>query len=558
MFFFKNTMDNNILKSVIISIQKEKYDEANKILQKLIKNDAHNPKYLNLLSIILINTNRHNEAISVLEKILEKNPDYLDALINIGNIYNDIKKYDKAEHYLNEAAKNDPNNRNLLIILATVLIHLSKFDKAEKILENLIITESNNVNILINLSLTKIENNKLESATKYLQKAITLKPDSYGAYYNFGLLEDKKGNTALAINHFLKAQSLNPKHEKSYYNLGCLYQQVGKINEAYKEFEKALTINKNYVDAKINLSRLQLAKHELTSGWEGYELRQGGVNKTYNILNIAKQNIWTGKKFNGELIVHGEQGLGDQILFSSVLEELKNFCNSIKVSVDKRLIPIMERSFKDVIFIDKMKPININNNNTKNILLGSLCQHLRKKTNDFKFNKTPWLRASKIKINKINNIFSFDKKIKVGLSWKGGSVKRVNRQIDITDLCSIFDEKKYELINLQHINYEDDIDLVSKKLNRKILYSKKLDYKDDLDSILALINECDLIITLGNTIGHLSSAIGKKTFVLVAPNAQWYWLSEHKKKLWYPNCNVIISKNNDNWSESISILENII
>ena len=187
-----------------------------------------------------------------------------------------------------------------------------------------------------------------------------------------------------------------------------------------------------------------------------------------------------------------------------------------------------------------------------------MCQHLRKKTNDFKFNKTPWLKASKTKINKINSIFSFDKKIKVGLSWKGGSVKRVNRQIDITDLCSIFDEKKYELINLQHINYEEDIDLVSKKLNRKILYSKKLDYKDDLDSILALINECDLIITLGNTIGHLSSAIGKKTFVLVAPNAQWYWLSEHKKKLWYPNCNVIISKKVNNWSESLELLKSII
>ena len=558
MFFFKNTMDNNILKTVIISIQKEKYDEANEILQELIKNDTHNPKYLNLLSIILINTNRHKEAISILEKILEKNPDYLDALINIGNIYNDIKEYDKAEHYFNKAIKKDPNNKSLLNIFATVLIHLSKFDKAEKILKNLIITESNNANTLINLSLTKIENNKLESATKYLKKAITLKPDSYRAYYNFGLLEDKKGNTSSAINYFLKSINLNPKHEKSYYNLGCLYQQVGKINEAYKEFEKALTINKNYIDAKINLSRLQLSKQEFSYGWEGYELRQGGVNKTYNILNIEKHNIWNGEKFNGDLIVHGEQGLGDQILFSSVLGELKKYCNSIRVSVDKRLIPIMERSFKGVVFLDKMKPIKVNKNNTKNILLGSLCRHLRKKTHDFKFNKSPWLKASKTKIDEINNIFSFNKKIKVGLSWKGGSVKRVNRQINIIDLCSIFDQDKYELINLQHINYKDDIDLVSKKLNRKIFYSKKLDYKDDLDSILALINECDLIITLGNTIGHLSSAIGKKTFVLVAPNAQWYWLSEYKKKLWYPNCNVIVAKNNYNWIESISFLKTVI
>ena len=558
MFFFKNTMNNNILKTVIINIQKEKYEEANKILQKLIKNDAHNPKYLNLLSITLINTNRQNEAINILKKILEKNPDYLDALINLGNIYNDLKQYDKAEHYFNEVIKINPDDKNILNIFATILIHLSKFDKAEKILKNLIITESNNVNILINLSLTQIENNKLESASEYLKKAIILNPNSYGAYYNLGLLEDKKGNTNLATNYFLKAITLNPKHEKSHYNLGCLYQQIGKIDEAYKEFKKAITLNKNYIDAKINLSRLQLSKHEFIHGWEGYELRQGGTNKTYSILNVEKQNIWNGKKFNGELIVHGEQGLGDQVLFSSVLEELKNYCNSIKVSVDKRLVPIMQRSFKGMVFLNKMKPIQIKSNKTKNILLGSLCQYLRKEINDFEFNKSPWLKASKTKIDEINNMFSFNKKIKVGISWKGGSVKRVNREINIIDLCSIFDEKKYELINLQHANFKDDIDLVNKKLNRKILYSKKLNYKEDLDSVLALIDKCDLIITLGNTIGHLSSAIGKKTFILVAPNAQWYWLSEYKKKLWYPNCNVIISKNNDNWSESISFLESII
>ena len=32
--------------------------------------------------------------------------------------------------------------------------------------------------------------------------------------------------------------------------------------------------------------------------------------------------MWDGKKFKGNLIIFGEQGLGDQILFSSILKDV--------------------------------------------------------------------------------------------------------------------------------------------------------------------------------------------------------------------------------------------
>ena len=56
------------------------------------------------------------------------------------------------------------------------------------------------------------------------------------------------------------------------------------------------------------------------------------------LKNILKLQQWNGKKFKGNLIVYGEQGIGDQILFSSMLPDLSIKHSDVILSVDKRLI----------------------------------------------------------------------------------------------------------------------------------------------------------------------------------------------------------------------------
>lgn len=551
-------MNKNELKNILNFLNNKNYDEAEVCLHKLIDSEKDNLEYQNLLSIVLINKKENIQAEKILKNIINKNPNYIDAIKNLANLYSDLNMHINAEIYFKKALSIEPNNTTLLDIYASTLIHLNKHNEASKILSKLIKSDPKNTNALINLGVINLEKNNFESAIEYLEKAKQTKKNDYKIYYNLGLLEDKRNSSEEAVKNFIHAIKLNPKHAQSYYNLACVFQQMGNIEGAYLNFQKAIKIKPNYIDAQINLSRLDLSRLNFNNGWSGYELRQGGVDKTYDVLNINKRNIWNGKITEKNLIIHGEQGLGDQILFSSILRELKNYSNNITATVDKRLIEIMKRNFHDIIFLDRLETIQIDEKNTKNILLGSLPQFLRQEEKDFISNKIPWIKSSDSKTQEIDNIFSFSNKIKVGLSWRGSSLKRVNRQIDLQDLVKIFDPEKYELINLQHSDYEEDIDFVLRKFKRKITFEKEFDYKNDFEGIAALVSKCDIIITLGNTIAHLSSAMGKKTYVLVASNAQWYWLSENKKKLWYPNCNVIISKNNNNWSESIKYLESVI
>ena len=550
-------MQKNELNITLKFFKEKKFNEAEVYLNRLIKNNKDNTQYKNLLSIVLINKRKNDQAEKILKQILNDNPNYIDAIKNLANLYSDLGFYNKAEIYFKKALAIQPDNVVLLDNYASTLIHINKNNEAATVLKKILRKDPKNINSLINLGIFSLEKNNFNLARDFFERAKKINKNFYNIYYNLGLLEDKTEHSNLAIENFLHAIKLNPAHAQSYYNLGCIYQEKGNIEKAYINFKKACKIKTNYNDAKINLSRIDLSKQKFSNGWSGYELRHGGVAKTYKNLNIDLKNIWNGTTTEEKLIVHGEQGLGDQILFSSIFRELKNYSNNITATLDKRLIAIMKRSFENINFLDRMELIKIDEKNTKNIMLGSLGRFFRKKTSDFKSNRNPWIHVLNSKNKEINNIFSFSNKIKVGLSWKGSSLKRVNRQINLGELIKIFDPNKYELINLQHSDFLKDIDFVSKKFKRKIIYEKEFDYKNDIEGILALINKCDIVVTLGNTVAHLSSSLGKKTFVLVAPNAQWYWLSENKKKLWYPNCNVVVSENDD-WSKPISFLKKAI
>ena len=70
--------------------------------------------------------------------------------------------------------------------------------------------------------------------------------------------------------------------------------------------------------------------------------------RDFHIPNLAPW--WDGTPVDNLLIL-GEQGLGDEILFMSCLNDVR--AKNITVECDKRLVPVFSRSFPDVEFIGR-------------------------------------------------------------------------------------------------------------------------------------------------------------------------------------------------------------
>ena len=108
---------------------------------------------------------------------------------------------------------------------------------------------------------------------------------------------------------------------------------------------------------------------------------------------------------------------------------------------------------------------------------------------------------------------------------------------------------------MQYGNINFDKDTFEKKEKRKLICFDEIDYKNDLDSIAALICNCDLVVTVGNAIAHLAGALGKDVWTLVPIGSQWWWHHNRNKSLWYPKLKILRQKNRENWNDVFGFLK---
>ena len=98
------------------------------------------------------------------------------------------------------------------------------------------------------------------------------------------------------------------------------------------------------------------------------------------------ERLWNGKYLNGTLLVWGEQGVGDHILFASMLTDLKKYAKNIILEIDTRLVNLFERYFEKINF-SNIKVLSLEKkiltNFDKHVAIGSLGQYLRKTRKSF-------------------------------------------------------------------------------------------------------------------------------------------------------------------------------
>ena len=79
-----------------------------------------------------------------------------------------------------------------------------------------------------------------------------------------------------------------------------------------------------------------------------------GISKEDNIREISekyfsdKTPLWDGKAFDGTLLVYGEQGIGDQLMFGTVLEDLLKVQKNVAIVVDDRLTKLFARTYPSI------------------------------------------------------------------------------------------------------------------------------------------------------------------------------------------------------------------
>lgn len=183
-------------------------------------------------------------------------------------------------------------------------------------------------------------------AYQFYRRLMELEPKEASSYINFGRIAEDLWRTPEAERTYNKGLQIATRPESKQMllnNLGALCIDNGRYDEAEKYCQRAI----NMVDtggARGNLGFCQLAKRNWAEGWKNYHYTLGTDWRKRVVYKDEPE--WDGTP-GKTVIVYGEQGLGDEVSFASMVPDAIRTCKRVILDVDARLKNLFQRSFPE-------------------------------------------------------------------------------------------------------------------------------------------------------------------------------------------------------------------
>lgn len=404
----------------------------------------------------------------------------------------------------------------------------------------------------------KIIEGEYDQSIAHFQKALELQPNSPALLINYSnaLRLSGKLHEALPLAEF--ATRLTPNNPDYLTNLGLAHQDLGELDQAEACFHKAVQIAPGHSDARLHFALLNLLRGRFSSGWPDYELRR---NKSDTPVRESPYPQWNGEPIadGGALLIYAEQGVGDEIMFGSCIEDALAIAKHCVVECSPKVAPLFQRSFPHVAVIpgdQKTELRNINHTGTIAFAtpIGSLPLRFRTNTQDFP-TQPGYLSADPDCIDHwAKRLEKIGPGRKVGISWSGGLPRTRSRlrSIPLAQWTPLITAPDIEFISLQHrINIAELEDLYAQSGVRVHHWPT---IGDDLDETAAVIQNLDLVISVQNTVVHLAGALGSKTWAIVPICPEWRYGYGSASMPWYPSVRIYRQTELGNWRNIFELL----
>jgi tetratricopeptide (TPR) repeat protein len=473
------------------------------------------------------------QAKAAYELAINLDPTNLVAIVNLGNLMLEAEKFQEALSHYQSALAIDNNNTPALIGLGNTLCQLKRYSEAEIFLLKAVASERLSAEAHCNLSHLYLINKAPSKAQIHAEMALSTRPDFPEALSNLALAKKELGDLKGAISDLRKAILLQKNYTPALANLAVILKADGQLTESLKVYREAMASAPFDPVPAYNASLILLQLGEFEYGWKLYENRWKAPNFDSTQI-LTRRPRWDGESTCRSLLVWPEQGIGDQVMFCSLLEQVQSRVEKLTVVLDKRLIPIFRRSMPEIEFIPKEKNIPEDTFDF-HIPAGSLPRFFCTKIDDFKKINSPYLKTDTNKTKELRKKINIDGKKTCGISWKSGNKNLgAGRSISLTDMLTLIHSEDTRFINLQYGETEADI-MKLKGTKFDFFDIKEIDKFNDIDDLFCLIDACDYVISIDNSTVHFAGAIGKPTVVLLPGDRDWRWTEHRDISLWYPS-----------------------
>ena len=534
--------------------------QAEKICKQILTYNSQNAEVFHFLGIIACQVGKYPVAVDLITQAIEIDSKQPPFYYSLANALREQGKLEKATEAYQQVIQIQPNHADAYNNLGTVFINQDRIDDAIEAYQQAIRIQPNQGEAYYNLGNAFHSQERMEEAIEAYQKAIQIQPNRVEAYNNLGVVLIDQEKLEESVQIYQKTLEIQPNYADAYNNLGNALREQGKLEESIRIFQKATHLQPNHAEAHNNLAMMLLLKGNFENGWKQYEWRCQCDNFPFEKRDFP-QPFWEGTDLNDKsILVWTEQGIGDEIMFTSILPDLLNMNANIIVESDRRMVSLFQRSFPKIQFIPRQNPPNSQLLNTTidyQVPIGSLGKWLRRDENSFILNRNTYLCACPKKTSRKRKEYQelANGKILIGISWKSTGINqrhtytKKKKSTPLEYWQPLLAQRNCYFINLQYGNVKQELNEFQKHNNLKIHQDEEINSLSSLDDFAAQISALDLVISTSNTTVHLAGALGKQVWTLLPHIPDWRWTLEREDTLWYPKMRLFRQHRIGDWSD---------
>ncbi len=475
-----------------------------------------------------------------------------------GDLSNALKAYETALLLL-------PDHAEIANDLGRLAYRMDMKPVAEKLFRHYLARHPESFEAANNLACALRDQQRFDEAIDALRPAIERSPQNAMLWNTLGTVLSEQGDPAGAQTFFDEALRFDPKFAKARYNRGNSRLALGDLDQALEDCDQALAqtvIPDERAMMTLARSTIQIANGAVKQGWIDYEARLDPRFSAATHFLIDRPRWTPGTDLNGKtLLLMGEQGLGDEVLFANFIPDLIERLGPdgrLAIAVEPRLIPLFARAFPSATvgahatytvdqktcrtapFISDWTAIDLW------APMASLLIDLRPTVESFP-ERTGFLPADPRRVAHWREVLKdAPPGFKVGMLWKSMKLDGARHRYfsPFGAWAPVFATPGLSLINMQYGDCGAEL-AVAKDAGIDIWTPPGIDLKQDLDEVSALSCALDLTVGFANATTNLAAAAGAPVWFVSTPGA-WPRLGTRRYP-WYPQARVFLPPGFGQW-----------
>lgn len=538
-------------------------EEAEKLYQAILNLNPDQPSALHYKGVIALQTGNHQLAQQLISKALTIEPDDMGALVNLATAQTRLNNPSGALETYHRALSLNPEMPEIHYNLGILYQDEARYAESTDSYRRAIELRSSYVEAHYNLGVVLQALGRNDDAADCYETTVELDPGHAPALTNLGCVRQFQGrlNDAVALHRY--ALKLDPRFGEARSNLGRALQALGQLADAEHEYHEALKIDPDNAQCHVNLAMLLLlTQHDGNDrsdrGWREYEWRWKVSVLADHRLTQTTAPAWSGEPLDGKhLLIVGEQGIGEQVMFATMIPDVLTLGARITIDCDSRLVPVYNRSFPSVTvraLSDDGKPDH--SEFDYHCAIGSLPRHLGTPMHRTGA-RTPLLQAGPDRVAELKSRYaSLGTGPVIGISWRSESPTYFDQKnISLEQWSPIFQAASgATFVNLQYGDTKAELTHVQKALGIHIHSDTNIDALINLDDHAAQIAAVDQVISISNATVHLAGALGTHCTLMIGPVPLWHWFLDRSDSPWYDSVEIYRRSMDDDWTPVIKTI----